>query len=207
TGQERVIQQSIFGAMTSVRTCSTCGGTGKTVKDPCQTCNGKGRVRKAKKFEVNIPKGIDNGQTIRLSGKGEVGVNGGGYGDLMLTVYIKAHEYFVRKGMDIYCDVPITFVQAALGDEITVKTVYGEQKYTVKAGTQPETVAIIREAGVPTLRNSKQRGNQIMTLKVKIPTDMTSRQKDLLKEFYSDGSGTETKKKGFFEKLMGIEED
>ena len=107
------MQQSMFGSVTSVRTCSKCGGTGKVVKDPCNTCHGSGKVRKTKKYEVNVPKGIDNGQTIRLAGKGEIGENGGGYGDLLVTVYVQPNRVFVRKGYDIYCDVPITFVQAA----------------------------------------------------------------------------------------------
>ena len=198
TGQERVVQQSMFGSVTSVRTCSACGGTGKTIKDPCTSCNGTGKVKKTKKFEVNVPKGIDNGQTIRLAGKGEAGTNGGSYGDLMVTVYVRPDNYFKRQGIDIYCDVTITFVQAILGDEITVRTIDGEQKLTIKPGTQPDTIATIRGAGVPNLRNPNQRGSQIMTLKVKIPTDVTAKQKELLKNFY--GSGNE-KKEGFFDKL------
>ncbi len=198
TGQERVVQNSLFGQMATVRTCSACHGTGKIIKEPCQECHGSGKVRKSKKFEVNIPKGIDNGQTIRLAGKGEAGTNGGAYGDLMVTVYVRQDSYFKRQGMDIYCDVPITFVQAILGDEITVKTIDGEQKLTIKPGTQPDTIATIRGAGVPNLRNPNQRGNQIMTLKVKIPTDVTAKQKELLKSFYGGGS---EKKEGFFDKL------
>ena len=204
TGQERVVQQSLFGAMQTIRTCSACHGTGKVIKEPCPTCRGTGRVKKSKKFEVNIPKGIDHGQTIRLAGKGEAGINGGPYGDLMVTVYVKPDSYFVRKGMDIYCDVPITFVQAALGDEITVKTVDGQEKITIKPGTQPETVVTLKGVGVPNLRNPNQRGNQVMKIKVKIPTDLTGRQKDLLKEFYggSSSSGNEGgEKKGFWQKV------
>ena len=203
TGQERVIQQSIFGSMTSVRTCSVCGGTGKISKDPCQTCRGKGRVKKVKKFDVNIPKGIDHGQTIRLAGKGEAGINNGPYGDLMVTVYVQPDRYFVRKGMDIYCDVPITFVQAALGDEIKIRTVDGEMNYTVKPGTQPETTAVIKGVGVPNLRNNNQRGNQVITFKVKIPTDLTSKQKELLRAFYGNTSSAseEGEKKGFWNKV------
>ena len=160
-------------------------------------------LKKSKKFDVNIPKGIDHGQTIRLAGKGEAGTNNGPYGDLMVTVYVKPDKYFVRKGLDLYCDVPITFVQAALGDEIKVKTVDGEVSYNVKAGTQPETTAVIKGVGVPSLRNSNQRGNQIITLKVKIPTELTSKQKELLKSFYGDSSDSpeEREKKGFWDKV------
>lgn len=208
TGQERVVQQSMFGAVTSVRTCSKCKGTGKLIKDPCGTCKGTGKVRKQKKYEVNIPKGIDNGQTIRLAGKGEVGENGGGYGDLLVTVYVQPDRVFVRKGFDIYCDVPITFVQAALGGEIVIRTIDGEQKYTVKPGTQPDTVVTLRGVGVPNLRNPKVRGNQIVTLKVKIPTELTEKQKDLLRQFYGDSS-TEAEpikeeKKSFTEKIKDM---
>lgn len=192
TGQERFTQQSMFGAVTSVRTCSQCHGTGKTIKDPCTTCRGAGRVRKTKKYEVNIPAGIDNGQAIRLSGKGEIGENGGGYGDLLVTAYVQPDRVFERRGFDVYCDVPITFVQAALGGEIVIKTIDGEQKYTVKPGTQPDTVITLRGVGIPNLRNPKVRGNQIVTLKVKIPTDMSQRQKDLLRQFYGDDTKKET---------------
>ncbi len=192
TGQERVVQQTMFGAVTSVRTCSACHGTGKMIKEPCGTCRGTGKQRKTKKYEVNIPKGIDNGQTIRLAGKGEVGENGGSYGDLLVTVYVQPNRVFVRKGYDIYCDVPITFVQAALGGEIVIKTIDGEEKYTIKPGTQPDTVVTLRGVGVPNLRNPKVRGNQIVTLKVKIPTSLTERQKELLREFYGESGAKES---------------
>ena len=192
----------MFGAVTSVRTCSACHGTGKIIKEPCTTCRGTGRVKKTKKYEVKIPQGIDNGQTIRF---------GGGYGDLLVSVYVQPNRVFVRKGNDIYCDVPITFVQAALGGEITIKTIDGEQKYTIKPGTQPDTVVTLRGVGVPNLRNPKIRGNQIVTLKVKIPTSMTERQKDLLRQFYGDApagaakpetsAAPEEEKKTFGEKV------
>ena len=180
TGQERVVQQSIFGTMQTTRTCSVCHGTGKTVKDPCTSCKGTGYVKKTKKYEINVPKGIDRGQTIRLAGKGEAGVNGGGYGDLLVTVYVKPHSYFVRKGMDIYSEKTITFAEAILGGEISINTIYGEEKYTVKPGTQPNTVITLKNSGVPSLRNDKIKGNQIVTLKVSIPTGLTEKQKMML---------------------------
>lgn len=209
SGQERFVQQSMFGAMTSVRTCSSCGGTGKTIKDPCTKCKGTGRTKEKKSFEVKIPKGIDNGQTIRLSGGGEPGAKGGGNGDLLVTVYVQPDKYFVRKGVDVYCDVPISFVQAALGDEITIKTLYGEEKYTVKPGTQPNDVVKLRSKGVPSLRNNNVKGDMIITLKVKVPTDLTSKQKDLLRQFdgktepekEKEEASQQEEKKGFFDKM------
>ncbi|MBE6008027.1 MAG: molecular chaperone DnaJ [Lachnospiraceae bacterium] len=211
TGQERFVQQSIFGSMTSMRTCSACGGSGKIIKDPCNVCDGKGRVRKTKKFEVNIPKGIDNGQTIRLAGKGDAGVRGGGPGDLLITIYVRPHEYFVRKGSNIYCDVPISFVQAALGDTITVKTIDGEQTVTIKPGTQPDTVQTIRGKGVFNVRNPRIRGDQVITLKVKVPTSLTSSQKELLRKFGEETGDLpkedEDEKKGFFDKIKDAFKD
>ena len=210
TGQESVIQQSMFGTVRSVKTCSRCGGKGKVVKDPCGTCHGLGTVRRNKKYEVNIPKGIDNGQTIRLAGKGEVGENGGDYGDLLVTVHVQQDRVFVRKGVDVYCDVPITFVQAALGAEIVIKTIDGEQKYTVKAGTQPDTVVTLRGVGIPSLRNPKVRGNQVVKLKVQIPTSLTERQRELLCEFYGEEHLTDPsdsvvdEKKTFSKRVKGL---
>lgn len=205
TGQERFVQQSIFGSMTSVRTCSACGGSGKIIKEPCTGCNGKGRVRKQKKFEVNIPKGIDNGQTIRLSGRGDAGVRGGSPGDLLITVYVQPHPEFVRKGSNIFSDVPISFVQAALGDTITVKTIDGEQTVTIKPGTQPDTVQTIRGKGVFNVRNPRMRGDHIITLKVKVPTSLTSSQKELLRKFGEETGDIQMDKKedkkGIFDKV------
>ena len=211
TGQERYVQQSIFGSMTSVRTCSACGGSGKIIKDPCNVCDGKGRVRKTKKFEVNIPKGIDNGQTIRLAGKGDAGVRGGSPGDLLITIYVRPHEYFVRKGSNIFCDVPISFVQAALGDTITVRTIDGDQTITIKPGTQPDTIQTIRGKGVFNVRNPRIRGDQVITLKVKVPTSLTSSQKELLRKFGEETGDLpkedEDEKKGFFDKIKDAFKD
>ena len=136
---------------------------------------------------------------------GIIGENGGGYGDLLVTVYVQPNRVFVRKGYDIYCDVPITFVQAALGGDIIIKTIDGEQKYTIKPGTQPDTVVTLKGVGVPNLRNPKVRGNQIVTLKVKIPTDLSERQKELLRQFEEVTTGKEyEKQKSFLDKMKDI---
>ena len=210
TGQEKIVQQSLLGSIRTVRTCSSCNGTGKFIKDPCGSCNGTGRVKKSKKFEVNIPKGIDNGQTIRLANKGNVGEKNGGNGDLLVTVYVQSHNVFKRKGIDVYSNVEINFVQAALGSEIKITTLDGEEFYNVKPGTQPETVAVLKGKGIPNIRNPKIRGDHIILFKVKIPTDMSQRQKDLLRQFYAEGNISidnmnfekkEEEKKGFFDKI------
>ncbi len=204
SGQERVQQQTMIGIMTSVRTCRVCNGEGKIIKEPCQTCKGQGRIKKTKKIQVNIPKGIESGQTIRITGRGESGEKGGPAGDLLVTVFVLPHKLFARPegSTNLLIDVPITFVQAALGDEITVPTLYGEEKIAVKAGTQTGTKFTIRGKGMPNVKNNRVIGDLIVTLTVSIPTSLTERQKQLLKEF-ADDMGDEYKdhKKGFFDKL------
>lgn len=202
SGQERVLQQTMFGTMTSVRTCSVCRGEGKIIKEPCQECRGSGKVRKTKTLQVNIPRGIDNGQTIRLSGRGEPGQKGGPNGDLLITVYVQAHKIFIRRENNLYVEVPITFVQAALGNEIVIPTMENEEKYTVKPGTQTGTVFTLKGKGVPSVRNNKVVGDLIVTLKVTVPTSLTEVQKAKLKEFADEmGEDYKDHKKGFFDKI------
>lgn len=207
SGQVRYNQQTMFGNITSVKTCNNCGGTGKVIKDKCTSCRGTGYVRKRKKIAVDIPAGIDNGQSIRLSGKGEPGTNGGPRGDLLVTVYVKPHEFFERQGVDIYYTLPISFAQAALGAELEVPTLDGNVKYEIKDGTQTHTRFRLKGKGVPHIRNSKIRGDQYVTVVVDVPKKLNEKQKELLKEFsatfgeqvkdFKDG-----KKKKWYDKVM-----
>lgn len=201
TGQERIQMQTLFGSTTTVRSCQTCGGTGKIIKEPCQTCKGTAKVRKNKTISVNIPKGIDNGQTIRLSGKGEAGERGGGYGDLLVTIYVKPSEHYTRKGTTLYVNVPISFTMACFGGEITIPTLYGNEKYQVKPGTQPNTVAILKSKGAPSIKNSKIIGDLQATLQVIVPTNLTEKQKDALMQYQAEmGEEPSNTKKGIFGK-------
>ncbi|MDR1067524.1 MAG: molecular chaperone DnaJ [Clostridiales bacterium] len=202
TGQERVQQQTMLGVMTTVRACSACRGEGKIIKDPCTECHGTGKIRKVKKVTVSVPKGIDNGQTVRLAGSGEMGEKGGPSGDLLVTVRVQPHKYFERDGMNLFIELPISFIQAALGSEITIPTLYGDETRDIKPGAQTGTRFTLRGKGVPNVRNARSVGDLIVSLKVVVPTSLTDKQKDALKSFakemgedYSDG------KKGFFEKL------
>lgn len=201
TGQERVIQQTMFGSMTNIRTCSICGGTGKVIKEKCTDCNGAGKVRKLKKLQVEVPRGIDNGQSIRLSGKGEPGDKGGPNGDLFVTVTVRPHNLFQRKGTDLYCEVPISFAQAALGADITIPTIDSEIEFNIKEGTQTGSVITLKDKGFVNIRNNKLRGNLYVTVKVETPTKLTSRQKELLKEFANEaGDEVNDRKKPFWKK-------
>ncbi|MCL2852083.1 MAG: molecular chaperone DnaJ [Defluviitaleaceae bacterium] len=205
-GQERVVSQTVFGAMTSVRTCSVCRGSGKFIKSPCTTCKGQGRVRKNKTFKVSVPSGIDSGQSLRLTGKGEPGERGGGYGDLIITIYAQESSEYQRNGQTLYKTVPISFTQAALGSNITISTLYGDENHSIKPGTQTGTQVSLKGRGVPNVRNNKSIGELVVTFKLVTPTNLNERQKELLRQFDEElepsarrdqGEG----KKGFFDKV------
>ncbi len=202
TGQERVQVQSFFGATITTRTCGSCKGSGKFIKDPCNTCSGTGNVRKSKTLEINIPKGIDDGQTLRLSGKGEAGENGGGFGDLLVTIVVKPSPHYKRQGTTLFVDVPVSFTTMALGGEIKIPTLYGVETYSVKPGTQTHTVVTLKNKGVPSLRNPKVTGDLQVNLKVIVPNDLNSKQKELLESFQKEMGETATHtKKGFFDRF------
>ena len=202
SGQIRVTQRTPLGAMSTTRTCSRCGGSGRIVTNPCKKCSGTGRVRVSKKIEITIPAGIDDGQTLAVRGQGDSGLNGGPAGDLNVTVTVRPDPLFKRDGYDIWCEMPLTFKQAALGDELIVPTIDGKVKYTIPEGTQPGTVFRLRGKGVQNL-NGRGRGDQYVEVTVEIPKGLSKSQKEALKKF--DATLTEekqyVKRKGFFENL------
>lgn len=199
TGQERVQVQTLFGTSTTVRTCTTCNGSGKIIKEPCVTCKGKGKVRKNKTLEINIPKGIDNGQTLRLSGKGQAGERGGEYGDLLVTIYVKNSPNYTRKGTTLYSKVKVPFTVMTFGGEITIETPYGPEKQTLKAGTQPNTVITLKGKGVPSLRNPNINGDLQATIEPIIPTNLTDKERELLHQYHIEtGEEPVDHKKGIF---------
>jgi len=203
-GQVRYNQQTLFGTVQSVRSCTQCGGTGKIIKERCTDCHGSGYQKKRKKISVTIPAGIDHGQSMRIRGKGEPGVNGGPRGDIILQVGVKSHEFLERHGEDIFYELPISFAQAALGMEASVPTIDGKVTYTIKAGTQTGTRFRLRGKGVPHLNNSRHRGDQYITVVVKTPTKISNEERDLYKrlaELAGDSVHADKKKKGIFDKL------
>lgn len=202
TGEERVTQQTILGAMMSVRECHTCHGSGKIIKEHCQACGGKGSVKKVKNVSVDIPRGINEGQSIRKSGMGALGSKGGADGDLLIAIKVTPHKTFVRERMNIYVDVPISIMQATVGDEIKIPTIDGDEVYQIPAGTQPETVITLKHRGVSDIRNPRIRGDQFVKFKVIVPTKITDTQRDLIIKFMEEDGKTPMtkKKKGFFGK-------
>ncbi|MBQ9610084.1 MAG: molecular chaperone DnaJ [Lachnospiraceae bacterium] len=182
-GQVVFTQQSLFGMARTVQTCPDCGGTGKIIKYKCSNCAGTGYVKSKKKIQVAVPAGIDNGQSIRIREKGEPGINGGGRGDLLVTVLVDRHPTFQRQEYDLYSSEPISFTQAALGGKITVNTIDGPYDIDIKPGTQTDTKIKLKGKGVPTLRNKNVRGDHYVTLIVQVPDKLTEEQKSLLNQY------------------------
>ena len=193
-------QRTPFGVMQSQGACPYCNGTGKIIQTPCPTCRGKGMVRANRKVKVDIPAGIDDGQTISLRGLGSAGRNGGPAGDLLVTVGVKPDPRFEREGTSVLYELPISFAQAALGAQVEVPTLDGNVKYTIPEGTQTGSVFRLRGKGIPYLRGGG-RGDQYITVTVNTPKNLTDKQKDLLRQFSEslgeNGTGT-GKKKGIF---------
>jgi molecular chaperone DnaJ len=203
TGAVRVTQ----GFFSIQQTCPTCHGSGKVIADPCTACHGEGRIKKNKVLEVNIPAGIDEGQRIRLAGKGEPGLNGGPAGDLYVEIRIQPHEMFQRDGDDLHCAVPVSVVTAALGGEVEVATLDGKISLTVPEGTQPGKTFRLRGKGVKGVRSSYP-GDLYCHINVETPVRLTDKQKKILREFDAalreGGSRHSPQSKGFMDKMKGF---
>ena len=194
-------QRTPFGVMQTQAVCGKCRGTGKIIHQPCPNCHGSGRARKRKTVKVNIPAGIDNGQTISLRGQGHAGKNGGPNGDLLITVMVKPHDIFRREGTSVFCEAPITFTQAVLGAEMEIPTIDGKVKYTIPEGTQTGTVFRLRGKGIPVL-NGHGRGDQYVTVTIETPRGLNREQKEALKKFSETlGEGNYEKQRSFFKKF------
>ena len=201
SGQLNVEQNTPFGRVVNRRVCNHCEGTGKMIKDKCSTCAGKGKVRKRKKISVKVPAGIDHGQQMRVSGQGEAGANGGPAGDLYVVFNVKSHEFFERDGEDIHCEMPLTFTQVALGDEIEVPTLNGKIKLKIPAGTQTGTNFRLRGKGVPNVHGRGQ-GDQHVIVRVVTPKNLSEKEKDIMREFAeTNGSHTIEEQDSFFAKV------
>ena len=182
TGSVTVNQRTPFGMMQSSSPCSKCRGTGRIIHQPCKTCRGMGSIRRQHKVEVNIPAGIDDGQTISKPGGGNAGVNGGPAGDLLVSVIVRPHARFERDGTSVLLEQEISYAQATLGAEVEVPTLDGKVKLTIPEGTQPGAVFRLRGKGIPFLRGSG-RGDQFVSVTIKVPKNLTGSQKELLRQF------------------------
>ena len=202
SGQVRRAQNTILGSFATVTACTSCNGKGKIIKNPCPTCRGVARVSRERSFEVNIPAGIDDGQGVNLSGQGCHGLRGGGPGDVVVGVRVKKHDFFTRRGLDLYCQIPLTYLQAALGDEIEIPQIdKTKQKLKIPEGTQSGASFSIRGGGVPRI-NSRAKGDLKVAVFVEVPKHLTPKQKELLKEFEKISVGkTYEKRKSFMDRF------
>jgi molecular chaperone DnaJ len=203
TGNVTVKRQTMLGFMQTQTPCSPCKGTGKIIKCPCKNCNGKGYIKLRKKFEINIPAGIDHLQRIVKRGQGSAGRNGGPNGDLIIEVRVAEDKIFTRDGNNIFCEVPISFAEAALGAEIDIPILGGgAEKYDIPEGTQTGTSFTLRGRGIPDI-NSGRKGDLIITVVVETPRNLNSEQKKLLKEFATSlGESNNKAKDSWFKKLF-----
>jgi len=201
SGQQEVVQNTAFGRIVNRRVCSTCNGQGKIIKEKCGDCHGSGKVKKQRKIHVKIPAGVDDGAQLRISGEGEPGLRGGPSGDLYIILRVKPHDFFEREGDDIYCEIPLTFAQAALGDEIEIPTLTEKVKLKIPAGTQTDTHFRLKGKGVPRLRGYGQ-GDQHVKVVVVTPTNLNEEQKELLRNFAGlNGEQTHEQHQSIFERM------
>ncbi len=205
SGEIRRTVRTSFGQMVNVSTCSKCRGEGEVVSVPCPHCRGEGRAKEKKKLLLNIPPGIDNGTQIRLSGEGEPAPGrGGSAGDLYVVMHVKPHKFFKREGQDIYCEMPVSFVDACLGGEIKVPTLSGDvAELTLPAGTQPDAIFKIKDKGLPHHRGYGV-GSQYVKIKLQIPNKLSPAEKELLFQFKELTQKEEDKREGIFDKVKNI---
>ena len=202
-GQVRRTQRSAFGQFTQVTSCPTCKGKGTIIDTPCDICHGGGAERHNRKIAVKIPAGVEDGMQIRLTGEGDIGVNGGPAGNLYIHVSVNAHTVFQREGDDLIYELPLNFVQAALGDEVEVPTLNGDETLKIPAGTQPEAVFRIKGKGIPQLHGHR-RGDLVIPVKLQVPTSLDSNQQRLLEELsktLEKPSDSTNKERGLFDRI------
>ncbi|MBQ1977358.1 MAG: molecular chaperone DnaJ [Ruminococcus sp.] len=203
-GQVSVNQRTPFGVVQTSRVCDACRGTGKIIENPCKACSGAGRKKKQRKIEINIPAGVADDQVLNVGGQGSAGTNGGPSGDLHVYVNVRPHPIIERRGNDVWCELPLTFTQAALGAEVVVPTIDGKVSYSVHDGTQPGDIFKLKGKGIPYI-GGRGRGDQYVRVTIEVPKNLSSKQKEALKEFDKSTSDKNySKRKGFLDILKRI---
>lgn len=201
SGRVTINQRTPFGVVQTQRTCDACHGRGKIVDNPCKKCGGSGNQRRNKTVDVTIPAGIKDQQILNVSGRGNSGTNGGPAGDLHVYVNVRPHPVFERRGDDVWCEVPITFTQAALGADVVVPTLDGKVSYTVREGTQPGDVFRLKGKGIQRL-GGRGRGDQYVRVTVEVPKNLNGKQKELIKQLDgATGDKNYAKRRNFFDKI------
>ena len=202
TGQVNTRQQTMFGAVMSSRPCPECNGSGKIIRNPCTHCSGRGRKATSKKLKVRIPAGVGDGEMLSMRGEGEPGERGGPYGDLYIEIHVKTHPIFERNGANTFCEVPITYMQAAIGADIEVPTIDGPVSHRIKEGTQPGETFTLRGKGIQHLNRPGTRGDHAFRVTIEVPKHLDNAQRELLSKFEESCSERNYQKRGsFFKKI------
>ncbi len=202
TGRLEERKTSLFGEFISVKTCPYCGGKGTIIDNPCRTCNGAGRVREWRKIVVNIPRGVETGMKLRIPGEGELGERGGPPGDLYLVINVKPHPLFERRGKDLYYKLKLSFPELALGADVEVPTIEGEKTHLkIPPGTQVGEIFKLSRKGMPGLNGKGGRGNMFVEIQMEVPSKLTERQKDLLREFAKESGIKVGENLSFFQRF------
>lgn len=203
SGQVQQVMRTPLGAFSQISTCPDCNGSGQKITKPCKACKGYGRIEKEKKLEIKIPAGVDNHSKIRVSGEGDAGRNGGPAGDIFVVLHVRPSDYFERDGYNVFTPLEISPAQAALGDEITVKTLDGEQKIEIKAGTQNSDTIKLKGSGIPYVQRPSQRGDHIIVVSVKIPKEMSDEERTLYRKLYELQTGVKHES-SLLKKVKGV---
>ncbi len=205
SGQVQQVMRTPLGSIAQIVTCPDCHGKGKKISNPCKACKGHGKLQKEKKINIKIPAGVDNMSKIRVSHEGDAGSNGGPAGDLYVVLHVKPSDYFKREGNDVYSRLDITPAQAALGDEVVVKTLDGEQKITVQAGVQSGNSIKIKGAGVPYIARPSQRGDHVVIVAVKTPTKLSDEERNLYRKLYEiQNNKKASQQSSIMDKVKGV---
>ena len=204
TGMRQTTTRTPFGVISNARPCERCHGTGKIIKNPCDHCHGSGKVRVNKDIKISIPKGVDTGNRLRIQNGGQAGERGGANGDLYVYINIKPHPIFQREGVNVYCEIPITFVQAALGATVDAPTIDGKVDLKIPEGIQSGTILKIRGKGIQVLRG-EGRGDEFVKIKVLTPKNLSAYQRKLLQDFDKGANeNNNPEQKSFLDKLKGL---
>lgn len=208
SGQVIGVQRTMFGQVRTSQPCSNCHGFGHSIAQPCTDCHGSGRTMVTKRLHVTIPAGINEREMLTLTGEGEPGTMGAPYGDLYIEIHIKAHPIFTRQGNTTFCSVPVTFTQAALGQEITVPTIDGSEAFKIKPGTQPGDIYTMPGKGIPYINRPNLRGDQKFQVELEVPRNLSKEQQALLEKFENSLKAENYEKRtGFFDKIKGLFKD
>lgn len=203
-GQVQTVARTPLGSFTQISVCPDCHGKGTRISKPCKACKGYGKIEKEKKIEIKIPAGVDNHSKMRVSGEGDAGMNGGPAGDLFVVIHVKPSDYYTRDNVDVYTKLEISPEQAVLGDEISVKTLDGEQKIQIHAGIQNGNTIRVKGAGIPVLSRTSQRGDHVVVVSVKIPKQISEEARDLYKKLYELNSGKKYSEASLLSKVKGV---